>query len=77
MGTPTDDIAAVLAARSTSPRLRVALQSALRRGDPVSAANDATELARLLTDQVEAMIFLDQWRLPYRDPPESSSTSGL
>lgn len=67
MCVPTDDVVAVLAAPSTSPWLRSALESALSRDDPISAASDAAELARLLAGEVETMIFLDEWRSPSTD----------
>lgn len=73
MCTPTDDIAAALASQQTSPWLRDALHSAMQRGDLLSAANDAAELARLLTGEVEAMIFLDQWRAPGADSKAAGS----
>lgn len=61
MRTIDNELAAVLEAPHTSPWLRQVLQSALQR-DPVEAANDAAELARLLAGRVEAMFFLDTWR---------------
>ena len=67
MCAPTDDVIAALAAPSTSPWLRAVLESALNRDDPIAAASDAAELARLLAGEVETMIFLDEWRSPDAD----------
>ncbi len=59
----TDEIARVLAEPKSSDWLRAALRAALAR-DPVDAANDAEQLARLLTGRVEVMRFLDAWSQP-------------
>ena len=61
MRTVTDEIVAVISDPNTSPWLREALRSALHR-DPVDAASDAQQLGQLLTDQVETLLFLEEWR---------------